>query len=251
MELGKSNRQLSADVEMWRRKCGVIQEKYQSMRNIFNKDKFIGRKKDDEIASGAKDRKLNQSVNSKSAVTLEEVNNLLENFNVNQSVRLKNKVTYEEMSDPGEKIEIEGKEADYSKNRWDCLGKIETNSGPVLSLATHANMLISTGTKSLKIWDLETSKVISDLSGPHLSGFVKFVAVNPEMRVMVTACDKIVTIWDLITLNVEGQLKAHKDEVRTMHMVGDYLFSAGKGGTNSGSLLAWDFRNLNPNCPLE
>lgn len=46
-------------------------------------------------------------------------------------------------------------------------------------MATHANILISTGTKSLKIWDLETSKIISDLSGPHLAGFVKYVMVDP------------------------------------------------------------------------
>lgn len=46
-------------------------------------------------------------------------------------------------------------------------------------MAAHANILISTGTKSLKIWDLETSKIISDLSGPYLAGFVKYVMVDP------------------------------------------------------------------------
>lgn len=40
-------------------------------------------------------------------------------------------------------------------------------------------MLISTSTKSLKIWDLETSKIISDLSGAHLTGLVKYVMVDP------------------------------------------------------------------------
>lgn len=42
MELTKNNSKLNADIEMWRRKCGVIQEKYQSMKSLFNKDKFIG-----------------------------------------------------------------------------------------------------------------------------------------------------------------------------------------------------------------
>jgi len=28
---------------MLRRKCNIVQEKYQSMRSLFNKDKFIGR----------------------------------------------------------------------------------------------------------------------------------------------------------------------------------------------------------------
>ena len=35
---------------------------------------------------------------------------------------------------------------------------------------------------------------------------------------MFTACEKTITIWDLMTLNIEGTLKAHKDEVRTMHI---------------------------------
>jgi hypothetical protein len=68
---------------------------------------------------------------------------------------------------------------DYSRNRWECLGKIDAHNSAILSMAAHANILISTGTKSLKIWDLETSKIISDLSGPYLAGFVKYVMVDP------------------------------------------------------------------------
>ena len=82
-----------------------------------------------------------------------------------------------------EKIESEimadKQEFDYSTNQWECLGKIDAHSSSVLSIATHANMLISTSTKSLKIWDLETSKIISDLSGAHLTGLVKYVMVDP------------------------------------------------------------------------
>jgi hypothetical protein len=69
-------------------------------------------------------------------------------------------------------------------------------------MATHHNILITTATKSLKIWDLETSKILSDISGPHLSGFVKYVMVDPERKLMFTACEKNITIWDLVTLNV-------------------------------------------------
>jgi WD40 repeat protein len=68
---------------------------------------------------------------------------------------------------------------------------------------------------------------------------------------MLTACEKTVTVWDLVTLNVGFTLKAHKDEVRTMHIVNDMLFTGGKGLTNSGSLLIWDLRNLDPNKPQE
>ena len=43
VELSKTNRQLSTEVEMWRRKCNVVQEKYQNMRSLLSKDKSIGR----------------------------------------------------------------------------------------------------------------------------------------------------------------------------------------------------------------
>jgi len=36
-----------------------------------------------------------------------------------------------------------------------------------------------------------------------------------------------------------------------MHIANNYLFSAGKGLTNSGSLLVWDLRYLNFNTPME
>lgn len=75
--------------------------------------------------------------------------------------------------------------------------------------------------------------------------------VDPDRRLIFTACDKTITIWDLITLEVQGILKSHKDEVRTIHNHNDYLFSGGKGLANSGSLLIWDLRKLNPNQALE
>ena len=95
-------------------------------------------------------------------------------------------------------------------NKWECLGTIEAHSAPVISTAAHANMLISCSLKSVKIWDLETFKSISDLSGTHVGGLVKHVAVDRERNIMLTACERVITIWDLITLNVECSLKAHK-----------------------------------------
>jgi predicted RNase H-like nuclease (RuvC/YqgF family) len=43
IELTRNNNKLSSEVEVWRRKCNIIQDKYQSMRTLFDKDKFIGR----------------------------------------------------------------------------------------------------------------------------------------------------------------------------------------------------------------
>ena len=100
---------------------------------------------------------------------------------------------------------------EYSVNKWECINKFDAHGSSVLSIATHANMLISSSTKSLKIWDLEETKIIADLSGPHLPGLVKYVLVDPERNIMLTACEKTVTIWDLDTINVMCTLRGHKE----------------------------------------
>ena len=50
---------------------------------------------------------------------------------------------------------------------------------------------------------------------------------------------------------MRGSLKSHKDEVRTISGVNDYIFTGGKGSSNGGSLLIWDMRKLNMSQPLE
>ena len=61
MDLNKINRQLSADVEMWRRKCLIVQEKYHNMNAKMAKDKFIG------IGSNGGNKNNSFAVNGKSA----------------------------------------------------------------------------------------------------------------------------------------------------------------------------------------
>jgi predicted RNase H-like nuclease (RuvC/YqgF family) len=41
-DLSKTNRQITAELEKSRRKCEVVQEKYQSIKNLVSKDKNIG-----------------------------------------------------------------------------------------------------------------------------------------------------------------------------------------------------------------
>ena len=53
---------------MWRRKCNVVQEKYQNMRSLLSKDKSIGRPREEE---GFPVKKGNAN---RSNVMLEEIN---------------------------------------------------------------------------------------------------------------------------------------------------------------------------------
>lgn len=79
IELNKTNRQLGADVEMWRRKCSVVQEKYHNMNTQMAKDKFIG-------LPHSNNKKGNNGWNigglhsSNSLKMLNEVNDLIEKF---------------------------------------------------------------------------------------------------------------------------------------------------------------------------
>lgn len=87
--------------------------------------------------------------------------------------------------------------------------------------------------------------------GSNLSYFVRSLAIHPEKQLLAAACDKVVNLYDLRQSSVEGTLRGHKEEVRCLHIVGNYLFTAGKGMSNSGSLLVWDLRYLNFNSPME
>jgi WD40 repeat protein len=93
------------------------------------------------------------------------------------------------------------------------------------------------------MWDIESRKVISDVGGQHLAGYVRSVVVDPERRLMMTACEKNITIWDMVNMEVVSTLKGHKDDIRTLYMADGVLFSGGKSNANSSSLFIWDLRS--------
>jgi len=111
-------------------------------------------------------------------------------------------------------------------------------------------MLISSANRNIRIWDLADNKLLSDIQNPNLNTFVRSLAVWPEKQLLVAACDKVVTLWDLRQSSNEGVLRGHKEEVRCLHISNNYLFTAGKGLSNSGSLFVWDLRFLNSSNPL-
>jgi WD40 repeat protein len=90
---------------------------------------------------------------------------------------------------------------EFNKNKWDCLTTFDAHATPVLAIENYKNYLISTATRNVRIWDLETNKLESDITGPSLPSFVKNVIVHQDRQLMATACDKNITLWDLRTLN--------------------------------------------------
>ena len=90
--------------------------------------------------------------------------------------------------------------------------------------------------------------MIAQLSAPSA---VRYVMIDPVKRMFYTACEKVVTVWDLVSLQARGVLKSHKDQVQAIHNYGDYIFTGGKGSPSGGSLLVWDLRKLSHNQALQ
>lgn len=230
----------------------MVNEKYQSIRNLVSKDKNIGTQ---EISSSKVERKATMersSLNHKA--TMEELDGMLDKLEMMDKDKLKKVRSYsnfEESERDAAREEKGSGEAEFGVNRWECLAKIDAHGSGVLAVAAHEGCLISTASKSIKVWDLETRKLISELAGPQVLGSVRYVSIDPERRLFYTACEKLVTIWDLTTLEARGTLKSHRDEVRVINQYQDYLFTGGKGSPNGGSLLIWDMRKLSMNQPLE
>jgi WD40 repeat protein len=89
---------------------------------------------------------------------------------------------------------------------------LKASRSPILSMTTYDNLLITSGTKSINIWDQENSQLVADLSNPnYLQSFVKSVISIPQYSHLAAACDKQVFIWDVRLYDSIAILKSHKD----------------------------------------
>ena len=53
------------------------------------------------------------------------------------------------------------------------------------------------------------------------SGMIKCMAIWESKNLLLTACDKSILLWDLISLTNVGVLRGHKDEIRAMEITSD------------------------------
>lgn len=67
-------------------------------------------------------------------------------------------------------------DSDGGVNRWECVWKVDAHASGILSVAVHSNFLISTANKSIRLWDLESMKMIAELQAPSA---VKHVMIDP------------------------------------------------------------------------
>lgn len=60
---------------------------------------------------------------------------------------------------------------------------------------------------------------ISDIQA-H-SSFIRCMAIWEDKKLLLTASDKIIMLWDLISLTNVGSLKGHKDDIKAMCVSND------------------------------
>ena len=61
---------------------------------------------------------------------------------------------------------------------------------------------------------------------------------------LLTASDKVINLWDMVSLTLAGSLKAHREEIKAMNVSpdGNLVFSAGNSSQFAPGLLVWDLR---------
>ena len=57
--------------------------------------------------------------------------------------------------------------------------------------------------------------MISDITAHN--SYIKCLTIWEDKKLLLTAAsDKVILMWDMISLTMVGQLKGHKDEIRSM-----------------------------------
>jgi WD40 repeat protein len=74
-------------------------------------------------------------------------------------------------------------------------------------------------------------KLLSDL--PDKIGVVKAIAFWKERNLLMTAAEKNIMMWDVVSLTNIGTLRGYKEEIKSLHFVPEkqLLFAATKGSS--------------------
>ncbi|QLE43858.1 serine/threonine protein kinase [Nostoc sp. C052] len=126
---------------------------------------------------------------------------------------------------------------------WRCLNTLTGHSGVssginTIAISPDGNTLVSgSDDKNIKLWDLNTQKVIASLSG-H-SQAVKSVAFSPDGQILATASDdKTIKLWQVETLKEISTLLGHSHAVKSVAFSPDGQILA--SGSWDKTIKLWD-----------
>ncbi|MEH2175803.1 serine/threonine-protein kinase [Nostoc sp.] len=136
---------------------------------------------------------------------------------------------------------------------WRCLHTLTGNSGTLSSvnaLAISADgytLASASDDKNIKLWDLNTKKVLASLSG-H-SQAVKSVAFSPNGQILATASDdKTIKLWQVETLEQICTLLGHSQAVKSVAFSPDGQILA--SGSWDKTIKLWDVNTGREICTI-
>ncbi|MEH2054063.1 serine/threonine-protein kinase [Nostoc sp.] len=136
---------------------------------------------------------------------------------------------------------------------WRCLHTLTEHSGTLssvnaLAISPDGHTLVSASDdKNIKLWDLNTQKVLASLSG-H-SQAVKSVTFNPNGNILATASDdKTIKLWQVETLKEISTLLGHSHAVKSVAFSPDGQILA--SGSWDKTIKLWDVNTGREICTI-
>lgn len=136
---------------------------------------------------------------------------------------------------------------------WQCLHTLTEHSGRLssvnaLAISPDSNTLASASDhKIVKLWDLNTQKVLASLSG-H-SQAAKSVAFSPDGKILATASDdKTIKLWQIETLEEICTLLGHSHAVKSVAFSPDGQILA--SGSWDKTIKLWDVNTGTEICTM-
>ncbi|MEH1967410.1 serine/threonine-protein kinase [Nostoc sp.] len=136
---------------------------------------------------------------------------------------------------------------------WRCLHTLSGDSGVLtrvntIAISPDGYTLASSGDdKNIKLWDLNTKKVLASLSG-H-SQAVKSVTFSPDGKILATASDdKTIKLWQVETLEEICTLLGHSHTVKSVAFSPDGQILA--SGSWDKTIKLWDVNTGREICTI-
>ncbi|MEH2319353.1 serine/threonine-protein kinase [Nostoc sp.] len=136
---------------------------------------------------------------------------------------------------------------------WQCLHTLTGHSGTLSSVNALAispdgyTLASASDDKIVKLWDLNTQKVLASLSG-H-SQAVKSVTFSPDGQILATASDdKTIKLWQIETLKEISTLLGHSHTVKSLAFSPDGQILA--SGSWDKTIKLWDVNSGTEICTI-